>query len=122
MRDLHGQFAFSNFQILADDYDLLIWNQLLCSCFELIVDTTCLLVSSIEECGVRLVDVAIVGGSVSGLIAASQVAKRGLNVTVLEEHREIGVPEKCDGLVSMAGMNELGILPPLNVEIGRAHV
>ena len=115
MRDLHGQFAFSNFQILADDYDLLIWNQLLCSCFELIVDTTCLLVSSIEECGVRLVDVAIVGGSVSGLIAASQVAKRGLNVTVLEEHREIGVPEKCDGLVSMAGMNELGILPPLSV-------
>ncbi|MCL4518952.1 MAG: NAD(P)/FAD-dependent oxidoreductase [Thaumarchaeota archaeon] len=62
-----------------------------------------------------MLDVAIVGGSVSGLIAASEVAKQGLSVTVLEEHREIGVPEKCDGLVSMSGMDELGLLPPLSV-------
>ena len=41
---------------------------------------------------------------------------RGIDVTVYEEHREIGIPEKCDGLVSTKGMSQLGIVPPANVE------
>ena len=59
-------------------------------------------------------DVTIVGGSIAGLIAGKEIARQGYDVTILEEHREIGVPEKCDGLVSMSGMDELGLLPPLN--------
>ncbi|MHB8566782.1 MAG: NAD(P)/FAD-dependent oxidoreductase [Nitrososphaerales archaeon] len=58
---------------------------------------------------------SIVGGSVSGLIAAEVIAKEGLDVSVFEEHREIGVPEKCDGLVSSRGIADLGITPPSNV-------
>jgi digeranylgeranylglycerophospholipid reductase len=34
---------------------------------------------------------------------------------VFEEHREIGVPEKCDGLVSVSGIERLGVVPPNNV-------
>ncbi|MDG6996279.1 MAG: NAD(P)/FAD-dependent oxidoreductase [Nitrososphaerota archaeon] len=63
----------------------------------------------------NLADVAIIGGSIAGLIAGNETAKRGIDTTILEEHREIGVPEKCDGLVSMRGMNELGLLPPMSV-------
>ena len=41
------------------------------------------------------------GGSVAGLAFAAEASKRGLNVLVLEEDKEIGEPEKCDGLVSL---------------------
>jgi digeranylgeranylglycerophospholipid reductase len=38
---------------------------------------------------------------VAGLAFAAEAAKRGLDVLVLEEDKEIGEPEKCDGLVSL---------------------
>lgn len=60
-------------------------------------------------------DVSIIGGSVAGLLAAREVASRGHDVTVYEEHREIGIPEICDGLVSARGMLELGLVPPSNL-------
>jgi digeranylgeranylglycerophospholipid reductase len=60
--------------------------------------------------------VAIVGGSVAGLLAARELAAAtGVEVTVYEEHREIGVPEKCDGLVSSGGIAELGVVPSAGV-------
>lgn len=59
--------------------------------------------------------VNVVGGSVAGLIAAKEMAVRGVTVTVYEEHKEIGIPEKCDGLVSMKGISELGIVPSSNI-------
>jgi digeranylgeranylglycerophospholipid reductase len=45
--------------------------------------------------------VVVGGGSVAGLAFAAEASKRGLNVLVLEEDKEIGEPEKCDGLVSL---------------------
>jgi len=57
---------------------------------------------------------SVIGGSVAGLIAAEAIAREGVDVSVFEEHREIGVPEKCDGLVSASGIAELGITPPSN--------
>jgi digeranylgeranylglycerophospholipid reductase len=60
-------------------------------------------------------DVAIKGGSIAGLLAARELAQQGLSVTVFEEHREIGIPEKCDGLVSAAGISSLGIVPPSDI-------
>lgn len=63
----------------------------------------------------ELQQVSIIGGSVSGFLAASELSTRGVDVTIYEEHREIGIPEKCDGLVSSNGMSELGLLPPSNV-------
>jgi len=41
------------------------------------------------------------GGSVAGLAFAAEASKRGLSILVLEEDKEIGEPEKCDGLVSL---------------------
>ncbi len=56
-------------------------------------------------------DVVIAGGSVSGLLAAREVAAKGLSVVVLEDDTEIGTPEHCGGLVSIAGLQNLGIVP-----------
>jgi digeranylgeranylglycerophospholipid reductase len=49
----------------------------------------------------RRYDVVVGGGSVAGLSFAGEASKRGLSVLVLEEDKEIGEPEKCDGLVSL---------------------
>ena len=62
-------------------------------------------------------DVLIAGASVSGLLAAREIAARGLSVAVLEEDAEIGTPEHCGGLVSVAGISNLGIVPdPKTIE------
>ncbi|HEU4984708.1 MAG TPA: NAD(P)/FAD-dependent oxidoreductase [Nitrososphaera sp.] len=65
-------------------------------------------------------DVVVAGGSISGLLAAREVARAGLSVAVVEEDAEIGTPEHCGGLVSMEGMKNLGIVPDASaIENGR---
>jgi geranylgeranyl reductase family protein len=59
-------------------------------------------------------DVIIAGGSVSGLLAGREIAGRGLSVAILEEDAEIGTPEHCGGLVSINGIQNLGIIPSSN--------
>ena len=56
-------------------------------------------------------DVVIAGGSISGLISAREIAKKGHSVLVLEEGFEIGTPDHCGGLVSKSALQELGIEP-----------
>ena len=56
-------------------------------------------------------DVVIAGASISGLMSAREIAKKGHSVLVLEEGFEIGTPDHCGGLVSKAGLVELGIEP-----------
>ena len=56
-------------------------------------------------------DVVVAGGSVSGLLAAREIAAGGLSVVVIEEDSEIGTPEHCGGLVSISGIQNLGIVP-----------
>jgi len=56
-------------------------------------------------------DVIIAGGSIAGLLCAREVANSGHSVLVLEEDYEIGTPEHCGGLVSIAALEELGIVP-----------
>jgi len=56
-------------------------------------------------------DVIVAGGSVSGLLAAREIAAGGISVAVLEEDSEIGTPEHCGGLVSIAGIKNLGLVP-----------
>lgn len=51
------------------------------------------------------------GGSIAGLVAAREIASRGHTVLVLEEDMEIGLPEKCDGLVSASGLESIGVIP-----------
>ncbi|MEM1942780.1 MAG: FAD-dependent oxidoreductase [Candidatus Caldarchaeum sp.] len=54
-------------------------------------------------------DVAVVGGGPAGLLAAREVAGKGLRVAVFEEDVVIGRPEKCAGLYSVEGMRRLGL-------------
>src|SRR5215467_12313004 len=56
-------------------------------------------------------DFVVGGGSIAGLAFAAEASKNGSSVLVVEEHPEIGEPEKCDGLVSLRGLSELGYLP-----------
>ena len=56
-------------------------------------------------------DVIVAGGSVAGLLCAREIASNGFSVLVIEEDYEIGTPEHCGGLVSIAGLEELGIIP-----------
>ena len=56
-------------------------------------------------------DVVIAGGSVAGLLCAREISSKGFSVLVIEEDYEIGTPEHCGGLVSMAGLAELGVIP-----------
>jgi len=56
-------------------------------------------------------DVVIAGGSVAGLLSAREISSNGFSVLVIEEDYEIGTPEHCGGLVSIAGLEELGIIP-----------
>ena len=56
-------------------------------------------------------DVVVGGGSVAGLLCAREIASKGFSVLVIEEDYEIGTPEHCGGLVSITGLEELGIIP-----------
>jgi len=56
-------------------------------------------------------DVVIAGGSVAGLFCAREIAKQGHKVLVIEEDYEIGTPEHCGGLVSISGLEQLGVVP-----------
>jgi len=56
-------------------------------------------------------DAVIAGGSIAGLICAREIASKGHKVLVIEEDYEIGTPEHCGGLVSITGLEELGIIP-----------
>ena len=56
-------------------------------------------------------DVVIAGDSISGLISAREIAKKGYSVLVLEEGFEVGTPDHCGGLVSKSALHDLGIEP-----------
>ena len=56
-------------------------------------------------------DTIVAGGSIAGLLTAREVASKGFSVLVIEEDYEVGTPEHCGGLVSIAGLEELGIIP-----------
>ena len=56
-------------------------------------------------------DVVVAGGSIAGLLCAREIASAGHAVLVVEEDYEIGTPEHCGGLVSGAGLKEMGVAP-----------
>lgn len=57
-------------------------------------------------------DVVVVGGGPCGSLAAWRLAKLGVDVTVFEEHKEIGLPSHCAGHVSFNGLERLGLRLP----------
>jgi geranylgeranyl reductase family protein len=65
-----------------------------------------LLVDTAEE-----FDAVIIGAGPAGLIAATRLADLGKTVAVFEEHKEIGVPNHCTGLLSASGLKRIGVAP-----------
>lgn len=56
-------------------------------------------------------EAAIVGAGPIGLIAAREIARMGFEVRVYEEHPVIGEPNHCAGILSVEGLNRLGVDP-----------
>ncbi len=56
-------------------------------------------------------DVVVVGAGPVGSFAAQHLAKKGLNVTVYEEHPMVGVPSHCAGHISIRSLRNLGFYP-----------
>jgi digeranylgeranylglycerophospholipid reductase len=55
-------------------------------------------------------DVLIAGGSVAGLATARECSSNGNSTIVIEEDHEIGTPEHCGGMVSLSGLQKLGLM------------
>lgn len=53
--------------------------------------------------------VTVVGAGISGLIAAKELSSLGVEVQLIEEHKEIGLPTHCGGLVAPNFWQKLGI-------------
>ncbi|MEM3641711.1 MAG: NAD(P)/FAD-dependent oxidoreductase [Candidatus Bathyarchaeia archaeon] len=56
-------------------------------------------------------DAAVVGGGPCGSFCALNMAKKGVKVTVFEEHSEIGVPCHCAGHLSINSLKNLKLYP-----------
>ncbi|MEM3361734.1 MAG: NAD(P)/FAD-dependent oxidoreductase [Candidatus Anstonellaceae archaeon] len=54
-----------------------------------------------------MMDFHVVGAGPAGLFAALAAAKNSANVIVSEEHKDIGLPVHCSGLISVSGFEEL---------------
>lgn len=56
-------------------------------------------------------EAAIVGAGPTGLLAAEKISKKGFNVAVFEEHKRVGYPVHCAGMISVEGFKRLGVKP-----------
>jgi len=57
------------------------------------------------------VDVVVVGAGPAGSIAAWELAKRKVNVLVVEKRQEIGAPKRCAEGISMKGLENMNLRP-----------
>ena len=57
-------------------------------------------------------DAIITGAGPAGILAATKIAEEGHNILLLEEHKKIGEPDHCAGLLSSSGLGSLNLKPP----------
>lgn len=61
-------------------------------------------------------DVIVIGAGPSGSFTALKLAEVGFDVTVCEEHKEIGTPNHCPGHISIRSLKRLRLYPlPTNI-------
>jgi len=54
-------------------------------------------------------DVIVAGAGVAGCMAAIEASKQGVRIGLFEEHPQVGVPSHCSGVVSLSGLELLGM-------------
>ncbi|HEV2118909.1 MAG TPA: NAD(P)/FAD-dependent oxidoreductase [Candidatus Bathyarchaeia archaeon] len=54
-------------------------------------------------------DIVTVGAGVAGCEAALEAANKKARVLLLEEHPQVGIPSHCSGVVSLSGLELLGL-------------
>ena len=66
-------------------------------------------------------EVAVVGAGPAGLLAATRIAGKGFSVQVYEEHSTVGKPCHCAGLISVEGLERLGLRPDSSFHQNTVH-
>lgn len=56
-------------------------------------------------------DVVVIGGGPAGSFSAFELAKKAVQVSVFEEHKEIGLPNHCAGHLSIRSLKRLDLYP-----------
>jgi digeranylgeranylglycerophospholipid reductase len=56
-------------------------------------------------------EAAVVGAGPAGILAATAISEKGYAARVYEEHSVIGEPNHCAGVLSITGLEELGVEP-----------
>jgi geranylgeranyl reductase family protein len=54
-------------------------------------------------------DVAVIGAGTAGLITAKRLAQLEISTTVYDQKKVLGIPVRASGILSIKGLNELGI-------------
>ena len=54
-------------------------------------------------------DISIIGAGPTGSLAAWDSLRNNIEVSIFEEHHEIGKPPHCSGLISLEGFRDLGV-------------
>lgn len=67
-------------------------------------------------------DVTVVGGGPAGSLSARLLAASGLEVVVLEEHKQAGVPMHCAGMLSPETIRLSGVQPDILGMVNSADV
>ncbi|TFG21461.1 MAG: hypothetical protein EU529_13560, partial [Promethearchaeota archaeon] len=65
-------------------------------------------------------DVAVVGASISGNYLTYLLSKTNLKIAIIEEHKEIGIPFQCAGIVSQKLSKLINL--PKNIILNRVKV
>ncbi|MHA1785582.1 MAG: geranylgeranyl reductase family protein [Candidatus Helarchaeota archaeon] len=60
----------------------------------------------------EVIDVACIGGGPASAFAAIELLKKHKQTTIFEEHKEIGIPINCAGLISLSGFKKLKVKLP----------
>ncbi len=58
------------------------------------------------------IDIACIGGGPASAFAAIEALKGNKSVAIFEEHKEIGIPINCAGLISLNGFKKLKVTLP----------
>ena len=67
-------------------------------------------------------DVTVVGGGPAGSLSSRLLAASGLDVVVLEEHKQVGVPMHCAGMLTPETIRLSGVQPDILGTITSADV